>query len=100
VEKTKPAPDIYLIMSRWLGVSPSECIVIEDSPSGVKAGLAADMNVIAVATDFTRDKLLSMEEMDNRWIVTDPKRLQEVVKRRIELSRRSQDGAARCGIKK
>jgi HAD superfamily hydrolase (TIGR01509 family) len=99
VEKTKPAPDIYLIMSRWLGVSPSECIVIEDSPSGVKAGLAADMNVIAVATDFTRDKLLAMGEMDNRWIVTDPKRLQEVVKERIELSRTSPDDAARCGIK-
>ncbi|NNG07689.1 MAG: hypothetical protein HKM90_08135 [Desulfobacteraceae bacterium] len=57
------------------------------------------MNVIAVATDFTQDQLFALEEIDKRWIVTDPKRLQEVVKERIELSRRSPDDDARCGIK-
>ena len=41
----KPAPDIFLYTAEKLGVKPSECLVIEDSPNGVKAGVAAGMDV-------------------------------------------------------
>ncbi|MEE4213108.1 MAG: HAD family phosphatase [Parvularcula sp.] len=41
----KPAPDIFLHAAKRLGVSPRECLVIEDSPFGVEAGLAAGMTV-------------------------------------------------------
>lgn len=44
----KPAPDPYLRGAELLGVDPGDCLVIEDSPSGVAAGLAAGMTVWSV----------------------------------------------------
>ncbi|MCW5892963.1 MAG: HAD-IA family hydrolase [bacterium] len=44
----KPAPDIFLVAARDLGATPASCVVIEDAPSGVAAGRAAGMQVIAV----------------------------------------------------
>src|SRR5882757_3365287 len=43
VERPKPFPDIYLEAARRLGVEPKNCIVFEDSPTGVEAGRAAGM---------------------------------------------------------
>ena len=57
VENGKPDPEIYQLISRELGIVPGDCLVIEDSPSGVQAALAAGMKVVAVATPFTRDRL-------------------------------------------
>jgi pseudouridine-5'-monophosphatase len=48
VSARKPAPDIFLAAARKLGAEPRHCIVIEDSPAGVAAGLAAGMRVIAM----------------------------------------------------
>lgn len=50
VERPKPFPDIYLEAARRLGVSPQNCLVFEDSPTGLQAGLAAGMRVIGVQT--------------------------------------------------
>lgn len=44
----KPHPEPYLTAARLLGVDPSSCVVIEDSPSGVAAGEAAGCAVVAV----------------------------------------------------
>lgn len=44
----KPAPDPFLEAARRIGVAPSECLVFEDSPTGVIAGKAAGMQVVAV----------------------------------------------------
>lgn len=41
----KPAPDIFLYAARRCGVEPRACAVIEDSPAGVAAGVAAGMTV-------------------------------------------------------
>lgn len=41
----KPAPDLYLMAARSLGVAPDRCLVIEDSVPGVTAGVAAGMTV-------------------------------------------------------
>jgi HAD superfamily hydrolase (TIGR01509 family) len=48
VRSPKPEPDIYLLAASLLGVDPSRCLVIEDSPTGVAAARAAGMRVVAV----------------------------------------------------
>jgi beta-phosphoglucomutase-like phosphatase (HAD superfamily) len=46
VANGKPAPDIFLHAARRMSVAPEQCVVIEDSPSGVTGARAAGMNVI------------------------------------------------------
>ena len=46
--QAKPAPDPFLIAARRLNLQPVSCLVIEDSPAGVAAALAAGMPVVAV----------------------------------------------------
>lgn len=48
VGEGKPAPDIFLVAAAELGTEPERCLVIEDSPAGVEAALAAGMRVIAI----------------------------------------------------
>ncbi len=48
IERGKPHPDIYLRAAEKLGLAPNECLVIEDSLSGVAAGKAAGMRVAAI----------------------------------------------------
>jgi HAD superfamily hydrolase (TIGR01509 family) len=50
----KPAPDVYLLAARHLSVPPSECLVLEDAPNGIKAAKAAGMSCVAVPNAFTR----------------------------------------------
>jgi HAD superfamily hydrolase (TIGR01509 family) len=49
VTNGKPAPDMFLLAAERLGVLPRDCIVIEDSPPGVQAGVAAGMHTIGVS---------------------------------------------------
>jgi len=42
----KPNPDMFLLAAKKLGVEPSECVVVEDSTSGIKAAQAAEMEVV------------------------------------------------------
>lgn len=46
VAASKPAPDLFLLAAERLGAPPSRCRVIEDSPNGVRAALAAGMPVV------------------------------------------------------
>jgi HAD superfamily hydrolase (TIGR01509 family) len=48
VEKGKPHPDIFILAAQQLNIRPSDCVVIEDSSSGVRAGVAAGMTVIGL----------------------------------------------------
>lgn len=45
VSRGKPAPDLFLHAAARMGASPADCLVIEDSLTGVRAGLAAEMTV-------------------------------------------------------
>ena len=47
-EKSKPDPDIFLTAARQLDLPPENCMVIEDSLNGLKAGRAAGMQVVYV----------------------------------------------------
>jgi beta-phosphoglucomutase len=80
VEHGKPDPEIYLLVAGELGVPSDECLVIEDSPSGVKAALAAGMWCIAVTTPFTREALHNGRLLDKRWVVDDPAELTRTVR--------------------
>lgn len=53
----KPLPDIYLHAAQKLGQSPVDCIVIEDSATGIKAAKAAGMYCIGINTHNNRDAL-------------------------------------------
>ncbi len=44
----KPDPQPYLLAAERLGVDPTQCVAIEDSPSGVRSATAAGMRVIVV----------------------------------------------------
>jgi HAD superfamily hydrolase (TIGR01509 family) len=44
----KPAPDIFLLAARRLGIPPAECVALEDSDPGVLAARAAGMRVILI----------------------------------------------------
>lgn len=87
VENGKPDPEIYLMVAAELGMSPDECLVIEDSPTGVKAALTAGMSCIAVGTPFTRHGLHAANLLEDQWIVDDPGDLFAVVQRMLEEQR-------------
>ena len=53
VSRPKPFPDIYLRAAEELKVEPEQCIVFEDSPTGVEAARAAGMQVVGVETTPT-----------------------------------------------
>jgi HAD superfamily hydrolase (TIGR01509 family) len=46
--RPKPAPDVYLVACRALGVAPADAIAFEDSPMGVEAALVAGLFVVGV----------------------------------------------------
>ena len=48
VERGKPDPEIFLITAQKLGIAPEHCVVVEDSPNGVRAGHAAGMLTVMV----------------------------------------------------
>jgi HAD superfamily hydrolase (TIGR01509 family) len=52
----KPAPDVYLMAAGRLGLAPEDCLVFEDIPQGIRAGLAAGMRVCAVSDEYSRNQ--------------------------------------------
>jgi HAD superfamily hydrolase (TIGR01509 family) len=48
VERGKPSPDVYLEAAARLGVEPATCLAVEDSTNGIRAAVAAGMEVYAV----------------------------------------------------
>lgn len=65
VGRGKPNPEGYLAAARRLGASPSECVVIEDSPAGIEAAGAAGMRVIAVTTTYPSQELGNVDALVN-----------------------------------
>ncbi len=78
IEQGKPAPDIFLLTAKRLNAQPENCIVFEDSLSGMKAAIAAGMYVVVIPDPVFDKKLFSaadrvlnsMTEFDSR-IITD-----------------------------
>jgi beta-phosphoglucomutase-like phosphatase (HAD superfamily) len=61
----KPAPDLYLLAADQLGVPPSQCVVVEDSVSGLQAAHAAGIGcVIALGPAATHNRLRQLPGVD------------------------------------
>jgi HAD superfamily hydrolase (TIGR01509 family) len=58
VAHSKPAPDVFLFAASTMGVPPTACAVIEDSPTGVTAGVAAQMTVYGYCAHTPAQSLL------------------------------------------
>ena len=56
VPRSKPAPDLFLLAARLLGVEPESCFVIEDSFNGIRAASAAGMHPIMVPDLLSPDR--------------------------------------------
>lgn len=56
VENGKPAPDVFLLAAERLDVDPKDCLILEDSKAGIKAGKASGAMVFMVPDMFTVDK--------------------------------------------
>jgi len=93
VEKPKPDPEIYLLAAKKLDLSPKECLVIDDSPNGVRAGVAAGMSVIAFATPFTIKSLHESEVLGHDRILHDSDDLLEMVRQVIQDHERTVHGS-------
>ncbi len=57
VTRRKPDPEIFLTAAQMLGIAPTECVVMEDSISGIEAAKRAGMKVVGLATTFSAEEL-------------------------------------------
>jgi sugar-phosphatase len=57
----KPSPEGYLQAAAGLGFDASQCVVVEDAPAGIAAGLAAGAQVMAVTTTHDADQVSSAD---------------------------------------
>ncbi len=57
VPRGKPHPDLFLHAARTMGAEPAACVVVEDTPSGVTAAVAAGMRVLGYAADSDEQAL-------------------------------------------
>ncbi|MEM8508603.1 MAG: HAD family phosphatase [Bacteroidota bacterium] len=71
VSEGKPHPEIYVKARNILGVKSEECLVLEDSVNGIKAGQHAGMPVFAVTNKVTRASVHHCNLLEDRFIVDD-----------------------------
>ena len=64
ITKKKPDPEIYLTGARLLNVLPEKCVVVEDSPSGIKSARAAGMLSVGIDTSFPEEVLVRESQPD------------------------------------
>ncbi|HBO27618.1 HAD-IA family hydrolase [Culturomica sp.] len=57
ITRSKPDPECYLLAARELGMKKEECVVFEDSFSGLEAGRRAEMKVVGLATSNPAEKI-------------------------------------------
>lgn len=61
--ESKPSPDCYLKGAERFGVSPDECVVMEDSINGLKSGRAAGMYVVGLTTTNTKENIEALSNI-------------------------------------
>lgn len=61
--ESKPSPDCYLTAARRFGLGKEECVVLEDSFNGLKAGRAADMYVVGLSTTNAPEAIMPYSDV-------------------------------------
>lgn len=79
VSRGKPHPEIYLKTAEKLEVYPNDCVVFEDSISGIMAAKKAGMKVIAITTTHTKTELNEADKIINSFTEVDCAMLKEVL---------------------
>ena len=69
---TKPAPDVYLAAAAALGVPPARCLVVEDTVTGVQAGVAAGATVVGFSPDGVgHGSPAALRAAGAQWVLSD-----------------------------
>jgi HAD superfamily hydrolase (TIGR01509 family) len=63
VGRGKPAPDLFLHAAERMGVAPERCVVVEDSPLGVQAAVAAGMDVLGFTAMTPAERLAGASQL-------------------------------------
>lgn len=63
VGRGKPAPDLFLHAAERMGVAPEKCLVVEDSPLGVRAAVAAGMDVYGFTAMTPAERLAGADRL-------------------------------------
>ena len=63
IVRGKPAPDIFLLTAKRLNARPEQCLVFEDSRSGMEAAIAASMSVVVIPDPLFDKKLFSAADL-------------------------------------
>jgi HAD superfamily hydrolase (TIGR01509 family) len=72
ITRKKPDPEIFTLAAHQMGLSPSDCLVIEDSPPGIAATKAAGAHCLGVTTSFDADALC---QQGADWTAANPAEL-------------------------
>ncbi len=67
VANGKPHPEPYLKGANLLGVAPSECLVIEDAPAGIRSAHAGGMKAIGFASTYDASQLAEADAVVNKF---------------------------------
>ncbi|MFC3880186.1 HAD family hydrolase [Algoriphagus namhaensis] len=78
VQKHKPDPEVYKESAQNLGVEPKDCLVFEDSFSGVMAAKNAGMKVVGVLSTHTIEELPPCDLYLHNYLDLDLKRIQDL----------------------
>ncbi len=70
VTAVKPAPDLFLLAARRLGVAAGSCLVFEDSPNGLRAAKAAGMWAVAIPNLLTRPLVFPPHDLSLESLAT------------------------------
>jgi len=71
VAESKPSPQIFLLAAQKLAAAPENCIVIEDSPLGIKAAKTAGMRCLAVANTHSKQDLNEADDVVDSLVELD-----------------------------
>lgn len=81
ITKGKPNPDIFLKAAELLGEAPENCIVVEDSPAGIRAGSAAGMKTVLVPDQAAiTQEIMDLADVQMQSLLEMPAYIQTLLK--------------------